>query len=185
NRLLEILKKRYPKLVEDALNAAGLGTIHRVICNLLKEGIPVRDMISILETIADYAPHIKDVDLLTEQVRKSLSKVITSLLKTNGSVKVITLSPKFEEKLKNSIIQTEEGYRITLSPTEIKKLVNEINQLIPRFLEENAIPVLLTSPELRRFVANIIARHIPSLKVIAYDELADNVKVQSLGVVGN
>jgi len=185
NRLLEILKRRYPKLVEDALNAAGLGTIHRVICNLLREGIPVRDMVSVLETIADYAPHIKDIDLLTEQVRKSLSKVITSLLKTNGSIKVVTLSPKFEEKLRNSIVQTEEGYRITISPAEVKKLVNEINQLMPRFLEENAIPVLLTSPDLRRFVVNIIGRHMPSLRVIAYDELADNVKVQSVGVVGN
>ena len=185
NRLLEILKKRYPKLVEDALNVAGLGTIHRVVCNLLKEGIPVKDMVSVLETVADYAPQIKDVDLLTEQVRKSLSKVITSILKTNGSVKVITLSPKFEEKLRNSIIQTEEGYKITLPPTEIRKLVNEINQLIPRFLEENAIPVLLTSPDVRRFVVNVIGRHIPTLKVVAYDELADNVKVQSVGVVGN
>ena len=185
NRLLEILKKRYPKLVEDALNVAGLGTIHRVVCNLLKEGIPVKDMVSVLETVADYAPQIKDVDILTEQVRKSLSKVITSILKTNGSVKVITLSPKFEEKLRNSIIQTEEGYKITLPPTEIRKLVNEINQLIPRFLEENAIPVLLTSPDVRRFVVNVIGRHIPTLKVVAYDELADNVKVQSVGVVGN
>ncbi|GAB6076234.1 flagellar biosynthesis protein FlhA [Desulfurobacterium crinifex] len=185
NRLLEILKKKYPKLVEDALNAAGLGTIHRVICNLLKEGIPVRDIISILETIADYAPHIKDVDQLTEQVRKSLSKVITSMLKTNGSIKVITLSPKFEEKLRNSIIQTQEGYKITISPQEVRKVVDEINRLIPRFLEENAIPVLLTSPDVRRFVANLVSRHIPTLKVIAYDELADNVKVQSVGVVGN
>ena len=133
NRLLEILKKRYPKLVEDALNVAGLGTIHRVVCNLLKEGIPVKDMVSVLETVADYAPQIKDVDLLTEQVRKSLSKVITSILKTNGSVKVITLSPKFEEKLRNSIIQTEEGYKITLPPTEIRKLVNEINSMRSKF----------------------------------------------------
>jgi flagellar biosynthesis protein FlhA len=185
NRLLEILKRKYPKLVEDALEAAGLGTIHRVLVNLLKEGIPAKDMVSILETIADYAPYMKDTDLLTEQVRKALSKVITQQIKVNGSVKVINLSPDFEDKLRKSIVKTDDGYRITLSPREIRMVVDQINRLIPSFVEEGAMPVLLVSPDIRRFVSNLLTRHVPGLRVIAYDEIASDVKIQSVGVVGS
>lgn len=183
-RMLDIISQKYPKIVEEALDKAGLGVIHRVLVELLKEKIPIKDIVGILETIADYAPTTKDIDTLTEIVRKTLRKVITNQIKKGNKVKALVLSPELEEKIRQLVSRSGGNPNVALPPTEIQRIIDNINTYMPQFMEEDLLPVVLVSPDIRKAVFNILSKYIPSIKVVAYDELADNVKVETLGVLG-
>lgn len=182
-RLLDIISQKYPKIVEEALEKAGLSVIHRVIIELLKEKIPIKDIVGILEAIADYAATTKDIDTLTEIVRKFLTKIITNQIKKGNTVKALVFSPELEEKIKQFVLKSGGSSRLNLPPSEIQRIIDNINKYIPTFMEEDILPVILVSPDIRKAVFNILTKYIPSLKVVAYDELSDNVKVETVGVI--
>ena len=179
--LIELLSKKYPKVVKEIVpEQVPVSVIHRVLQNLLREGIPVNDLLTILETLADYIEQTKDPDILTEYVRQALSKRITRMYLTDGTLYAIALSPKVEAKLIHFLKENREDEFIDYV---LNKLLPKIKQNIQKFAQYQAIPVLLTSGEVRRFVRKTIEPYLPELAVLSYNELEKQVNMKILGIL--
>jgi flagellar biosynthesis protein FlhA len=181
--LLDNLAKSYPKLVEELVpTVLSLGTIMRVLQNLLKESVSIRDLRTILETMADWAQATQDTDVLTEYVRHALSRTISSELAVNGVIPVITLSRPAEDAIKNSIQHKETGAYLSIDPIIAQRLLDSIGKGIGLF-EGGSRPVLLAAPQIRPYVRSLTERYYPALAVISHNEVTPNLKVRSLGTV--
>lgn len=181
--LLDNLLKTYPKLVEELVPAVlSLGTIMRVLQNLLKEGVSIRDLRTILETMADWAPVTQDTDILTEYVRHALSRTICSQLTQDGVVPLITLSKEVESSVEDSIQHREQGSYLAIDPTTAQKILDAIGEATNSF-HGNQLPTLLVSPQIRPHVRSLTERYYPALTIISHNEIAPNLKVKSLGTV--
>jgi len=182
--LLDNLAKSYPKLVEDLVpNVLDVGTIMRVLQNLLREGVSIRDLRTILETLADYAPHTQDTDVLTEYVRHALSRSISSAyVQPDGTLPVITLDSKVENLILNSIQHREHGSYLALDPQVAQKILDGLSTLISSF-GGGQQPVLLVIPQIRPHVRRLIERYFPSLAVLSHNEITSNIKIKSIGTV--
>ncbi|WP_461829852.1 flagellar biosynthesis protein FlhA [Aquifex sp.] len=179
--LVELLSKKYPKVVKEIVpEQVPISVLHRVLQNLLKEGIPVNDLLTILETLADYIEQTKDPDLLTEYVRQALSKRITRMFLTNGVLYALALSPKVEAKLIGYLKEKREDEFIDYV---LNKLLPKIKEEVKKFVQYQALPVLLTSGEVRRFVRRTIEPYMPELVVLSYNELEKNVNMKILGII--
>ncbi len=182
-KLLDIAKKNYPKLVEDVTSLVSLSVIHRVLQNLLKEGIPIRDIITILEAIGDWGGTVKDPEQLTEYVRQSLWRLITRLYTTGDEVVAMALDPSVEEKILEGIEETQGAVRIKLAPNFIQKLLNSVGEHVPKFSRFKAQPLIITSAQTRRYVKKIIENHFPMVPVVSYQEIDPKVKIRVVGMV--
>ncbi len=181
--LLDNLGKTYPKLVEDLVPAIlSLGTVMRVLQNLLKESISIRDLRTILETLADWATSTQDTDILTEYVRHALARTISSELAMDGVVSVITLSKPVEDAIKNGIQHKESGSYLAIDPIIAQRILDSIGNTITKFASASR-PTLLSSPQIRPYVRNLIERYYPALSVVSHNEITPNLKVKSLGTV--
>ncbi|MEE8574145.1 MAG: flagellar biosynthesis protein FlhA, partial [Thermodesulfobacteriota bacterium] len=183
--LLDGLAKSHPKVVEELIpTLMSTGSVQKVLKNLLKERIPIRDILSIVETLADFAPLVKDTDRLTDFVRQALARTITKTLTgADGTVTVMILDPAAEEVVMSSIHETEHGTMMALEPTKAEALLISISEGMQAMAGEGHQPVLMTSPEIRRFVKNITERVLPSLIVISSSEIAGNVNIKNYKVV--
>ncbi len=186
SQLIENFKKIYPKVVEDLIpDALTLGGVVKVLQNLLKEQVSIRDLLTIFETLADEAGRTKDLDLLTESVRKQLSRAITAKYTSEeGTVIVMTFDSKLEELVANALLQTEQGVQLVMDPQSASKMISNIAQLIESHPEIASQPILLTSPTVRRHVFKLVSRFIPQLIVLSHNEVAADIKVQSVASVG-
>ena len=157
DNLIQNFKKQYPKVVEELIpEQLTLGTVVRVLQNLLAEQVSIRDLLTIFETLADESTKSKDPDVLTESVRKSLSRSITSkYVQDDGSVAVISLSAEIEELIANSLLQTEQGLQLVMDPQSAQFIINEIANQIHEHPEMAAQPILLTSPTARRHLQRL------------------------------
>ncbi len=182
-KLLDIAKKNYPKLVEDVLNSASVSVIHRVLQNLLREGIPIKDTITILEAIGDYAQTIKDPDQLTEYVRQSLWRLITKMFSFNGEVICMTLDPSGEEKILEGIEEKNGVIRLKFPPQLVQSLINSISEIVPKFAKYKANPVIVVSAQIRRYVKKLIENYFPMIQVLSYQEIDPKAKIKVLGIV--
>lgn len=181
--LLDNLAKTYPKLVEEIVpTVISLGTIMRVLQNLLSEGVSIRDLRSILETMADWAPSTQDPEILTEYVRHALSRTISSDLASNGTIPLITLAKSVEDAVLNSIQHKESGSYLAIDPQVAQKILDSVGQAIPLF-QGGQKPVLLAAPQIRPHVRKLTERYYPGLVVISHNEIVPTFKVQSLGTV--
>ncbi|OGR19012.1 MAG: flagellar biosynthesis protein FlhA [Desulfobacterales bacterium GWB2_56_26] len=181
--LLDNLAKNYPKLVEELVpTILSLGTIMRVLQNLLKEGVSIRDLRTILETLADWAQATHDTDILTEYVRHALSRTISSELAVNGVIPVITLSRPAEDAIRNSVQHKETGAYLAIDPIIAQRLLDSIGRGIALF-EGGSRPVVLAAPQIRPYVRSLTERYYPALAVISHNEVIPNLKVRSLGTV--
>lgn len=181
--LLDNLAKNYPKLVEELVpTVLSLGTIMRVLQNLLKEGVSIRDLRTILETMADWAPSTQDTDILTEYVRHSLARTISSELAIDGVIPVVTLAKDAEDAIQSSIQHKETGSFLAIDPSKAQKILDGIGQAIPLF-DSGSRPTLLAAPQLRPFVRSLTERYYPALCVLSHNEITPNLKVRSLGKV--
>ena len=181
--LLDNLAKTYPKLVEEIVPAViSLGTIMRVLQNLLSEGVSIRDLRTILETMADWAPSTQDPEILTEYVRHALSRTISSDLASHGTIPLITLAKPVEDAMLNSIQHKESGSYLAIDPQVAQKILDSIGQAIPLF-QGGQKPVLLAAPQIRPHVRKLTERYYPGLVVISHNEIIPTFKVQSLGTV--
>ncbi len=179
--LIDRLSKKYPKVVKDIVpEHVPVSVVHRVLQNLLREGVPVNDLLTILETLADYIDQTKDPDLLTEYVRQNLSKRITRMYLKDGTLYAIALSPKVEAKLMHLINEGKEDEFIDLI---LSKLLNKISKEIEKFVQFQAQPVLLTSGNLRRYVRKALEPYLPQLAVLSYNELEKQVNMKILGLI--
>lgn len=182
-KILDIAKNNYPKLVEDVTNLVSLSVIHRVLQNLLREGIPIKDIITILEAIGDWGGTVKDPDVLTEYVRQALWRMITKLYSQNGEIIAMSLDPATEEKILQGIEETQGVVRIKIPPQFVQKLLNSIGEIVPKFTKYKAQPVLITSSQSRRFVKKLIENYFPMIPVISYQEIDPKAKIRILGIV--
>lgn len=183
--LIDNFKKQYPKVVEELIpNQLSLGAVVKVLQNLLREQVSIRDLLTIFETLADEAPKSKDTEVLTESVRKGLSRTITSKYRSDGDhVSVIALEPAVEELISNSLLQTEQGVQLVMEPRVAQNLIDRIAHTIEGHPEIAAQPVLLTSPTVRRHLFKLTSRFIPQLAVLSHNEISPDARVMAIGRV--
>nr|WP_269089367.1 flagellar biosynthesis protein FlhA [Hydrogenimonas urashimensis] len=183
--LLEKVKKDYPVVVEDALKVASLGLIQRVLKQLLHERVPIKDMVTILETIADVAEYTKNVDLIVEQVRAHLARVITSTYKDpDGVIKLLTLNAPTEQRLLDHLQESDSGRQLLLNVGQINKVVETVSDEAQKVLQKGIAPVILiVDPMLRKPLAEIFERFGLDIVVLSHAEIDPNAKFEVLGSV--
>jgi flagellar biosynthesis protein FlhA len=183
-KLLERLKETHAKLVEDMnTDNLSIGLLLRVMKNLLKEGIPVRDLPTILESLLDSGSKTRDTDLLTERVREALAPTITQAFSQEGKLRVLVLDPELDEALARSLIKTEEGVQITLDPKKALSMINVLQEQCEKLMGDGIQPVVLTSPSVRLYFRKLIERQIQNCAVISHSEVTTLSKLESLGVI--
>ena len=181
--LLDNLAKSYPKLVEELVPATvSLGTIMRILQNLLKENVSIRDLRTILETIADWAGVTQDTDILTEYVRHALSRTISSELATDSVIPIITLAKPVEDAIQNAVQHKETGSYLAIDPAVAQTILDSVGQSISLF-DGGSRPTLLVAPQIRPHVRSLTERYYPALTIISHNEITPNLKVRSLGTV--
>ncbi len=183
--LVDNFKKSYPKVVEELIpDQLPLGTVVKVLQNLLREQVSIRDLLTIFETLADECHRSKDSEILTEGVRRSLARRITARYKTDeGNVPVLSLDPRLEELIANSLLQTEQGVQLVMDPRVASGMIEGIASSIESHPEIAGQPILLTSPTARRHIFKLTNRFIPQLVVLSHNELSPDARVSSVGVV--
>ena len=181
--LIDNLGKSYPKLVEELVpHVLGLGTIMRVLQNLLREGVSIRDLRSILETMADYATMTQDADVLTEYVRHGLSRSISAgHTGADGMLAVLTLDRRVEEAIQTAIQHRERGSYLALDPRTAQKILDRLGAVLAT--AGGGQPVLLVPPQIRPHVRRLVERSFPALAVLSHNEITSQVRIQSVGTV--
>jgi flagellar biosynthesis protein FlhA len=184
-QLLDNLKETHPKVVEELVpNLLPLGGVVKVLQNLLKEQIPIRDLLTILETIADWAVGTKDLDLLTEYVRHGMARTITKLHQTpDGFMPVLTLGHSIEAAIAAAVQQTDRGNLFVLDPNIAQKVINNLTQTLEKYSSLNYQPVIVCSAQIRFHFKKLVDQFIPNISVLSYDEILSNVEIQSLGTL--
>jgi len=183
--LLDNLSKSYPKAVDELVpNLLSLGNVQKVLQNLLDEQISIRDLLTIVETLADYSPVAKDPDLLTEYVRHKLSRsIITPYIGDDGILKLITMGQDVEDVLLKGVQKTEHGSYLSIDPKLADPIITSIKMETEKAMAKNIQPILITSPTIRRYLKKMIEHFIPSLIVLSQSELLTDMKFKSIGEV--
>ena len=183
--LINNIKESNPTLVEELVpKLMGVGDIQKVLQNLLSEGISIRDLLTIFETLADHAGTTRDPDILTEYVRQSLRRAISNkFFMPMDTTSVITLDPALEQEIMGAVKQTEQGGYINLAPDRVKKIMNSVEAEIAKLEEMGRTPIVITSPIVRAYFKKLTMDYFKDLIVISYNEVENNVELQSVGMV--
>lgn len=183
--LINNLKESNPSLVDELTpKLLGLGEIQKVLQNLLHEGISIRDLLTIFETLADHAVVTRDTDVLTEYVRQSLKRAISAkYFAPNEATSVITLDPKVEQDIMASVKQTEQGAYLTLDPARTKSIIKSVEEEMSKLESLGKNPIIITSPIVRMYFKKLTEDYYPDLIVVSYNEIDNNVELQSVGMV--
>ncbi|MDD6072068.1 MAG: flagellar biosynthesis protein FlhA [Clostridiales bacterium] len=183
--LIDNVKEKNTTLIDELVpKLLGVGEIQKVLQNLLSEGISIRDLVTIFETLADYAVSTRDTDVLTEYVRQRLKRSISNVYFADGEMTtVITLDPQVEQEIMNSIKQTEQGAYITLDPAKTKKILNSVETETKKLENQGKLPIIITSPIVRMYFKKLTRDYFKDLIVISYNEIESDVELQSIGVV--
>ena len=181
-QLAENLKRSAPQLVEEAFpNVVSYAMLEKILCNLLKEGIPIKDMGTIVETTVDALSITRDVDLITESVRAQLKRTITHRFCEDGRLSVITLDAEVEKKIVASLTKNDQGVYLALGPDLMQKLLSQLNEHIKKFSELSQKPILLTSHIIRIYLSRLLEQFYPDLTVLSFNEVITSVQIQALG----
>jgi flagellar biosynthesis protein FlhA len=183
--LINNLKETNPALVDELIpKQLGIGEVQKVLQNLLKEGISIRDLLSIFEILADHAATTRDTDVLTEYVRQGLKRAISSKYFTPNEVtSCITLDPKVEQDIMGSIKQTEQGAYLTLDPERIRAIMASLQEEIAKLEQVGKMPIVVTSPIVRMYFKKMSEDYVKDLIVVSYNEIDSDVELQSVGMV--
>ena len=183
--LINNLKENNPTLVEELVpKLMGVGDIQKVLQNLLEEGISIRDLLTIFETLADHAATTHDPDILTEYARQSLKRAISNkYFSGNDTSSVVTLDPAVEQEIMGAVKQTEQGAYLTLAPDRIRKIVDSVKQEVEKLENMGKMPIIITSPIVRIYFKKMINDYVKDLTVVSYNEIESNVELQSVGMV--
>lgn len=184
-QLIDHLKEAYPTLVEDVTpNPLSIGEVQKVLANLLKEKVSIRNLPIIFETLADYGQMTKDTDLITEYARQALSRQITKQYASSGEpLYVTTLGGSVEKLVAEAVQQTEHGNFLSLDPNDSQTIIDAVLYEVERMSEMGQMPILLCSPAVRMYVRHLLERYLPHVPVLSYNELEPTIEVQSVGVV--
>ncbi len=183
--LINNIKEPNPTLVEELVpKMLSVGEIQKVLQNLLKEGISIRDLLTIFETMADYAPTTRDPDILTEYVRQALKRAISNkFFPANETTSVVTLDPKLEQKIMGSVKQTEQGAYLNLDPDTTKEIMRSVGDETKKLEDQGKAPIIITSPIVRIYFKRLTEEYYKDLIVVSYNEVESNVELQSVGMI--
>jgi flagellar biosynthesis protein FlhA len=183
--LLDHIKQTAPKVIEDLIpHLLPIGTVLKVLKNLLKEGVSIRDLKTILETLADLAATQKDPSTLTENVRIVLGRSITKkLVDSNGNLILLTLDRTIEETIAAGIIQTDQGQQLSVEPEFVRSLIASLNHQLLELAKNSSNSILLCSPLIRYQLKMLVDRFIPNVTILSHNEIGQNISVKSVGTV--
>ncbi|MDR3208173.1 MAG: flagellar biosynthesis protein FlhA, partial [Oscillospiraceae bacterium] len=182
--LIDNLRQSQPALVDEVVpKLFSLGEVQKVLANLLREGVSIRDMGSILETMGDHGGVTRDPDMLTEYVRQSLKRYITNRFAPEGELHVITLAPELEHMILENIRQTEHGSYVALDNDVIQNMFANLKTAAQRLSGMGLPPVALTAPVARFHFRRMVEGVVPGLVALSYNEIEQSVDIQADGVV--
>ena len=183
-QLVDNMKRIAPQLVEEAFpNVISYAMLEKILKNLLKEGIPIKDMVTIVETVVDAVAITRDTDLITESVRAQLKRTITHRFCEDGKLNVITLDAEVEKKIVASLTKNEQGVYLAIGPELMQKLLSQLGEYVKKFAELSQKPILLTSHIIRIYLSRLLEQFYPDITVLSFNEIITNVQIQSLGNV--
>ena len=185
HNLIENVKEANETLVSELVpKLLNVGEIQKVLQNLLAEGISIRDLVTIFETLADYAPTTHDTDVLTEYVRQSLKRAISNqYFNNNETTSVVTLDPNVEHVIMDSVKQTEQGAYLALDPDYTNRLMTSLREETDKLEELGRTPIIITSPIVRMYLKKLTQEQFRNLHVLSYNEIDSDVELQSVGMV--
>jgi flagellar biosynthesis protein FlhA len=183
--LVDNLKKTNPVIVDELIpKLLGLGEVEKVLKNLLREGISIRDLLTIFEVLADHAQTTRDTDVLTEYVRQGLKRAISNkYFPANETSDVITLDPKLEQEIMGSVKQTEQGAYLTLDPETVKKIMDSLGSEMKKFEDKGQTPIVVCSPIVRMYFKRLTEDYYSDLIVVSFNEIESDVELRSVGMV--
>jgi len=186
NLVNNIQEKNSTLVTELIPKLLGVGEVQKVLQNMLREGISIRDLVTIFETLADYAPTTRDTDVLTEYVRQSPSIkrfISNKYFPVNMTTSVVTLDPKIEQDIMASVKQTEQGSYIAMDPEKNQLIMRSVKEEIDKLENLGCNPIIITSPIVRMYFKRMTKDYFRDLIVISYNEIESNVELQSVGMV--
>ena len=181
-QLVETIKRTSPELAEEAFpNVISYAGFQKILCNLLKEGIPIKDLGTILECIIESAATTHDSDVITENIRSELKRTITRRFCVDGQLRVITLDAEVERAIIASLTKNEQGVYLALSPDLLQKMIAQLSDCVKKFNEISQPPIILTSHIIRVYLARLIEQFFPSMYVLSFNEIVNTVQIQAIG----
>lgn len=180
--MLDNVKKTNPIVVDDIIpKVISVGYLQKILANLLKEGIPIRDLETILETIGDHSNVLKDTDIITEYVRQSLKRTITHRFAEANSLRVITLDTQIEDLIVSSVKKSDQGSYLAMPPDMIQRIVTASNREIDKIKDVIPTVIVLTSPVVRIYYKKLTEQFIPNITVLSYSEIDSTAQIQAIG----
>lgn len=181
-QLLENVKKHSAELVDEVFpNVISYGNFQKILSNLLKEGVPIKDMETILETIADSANATRDIDAITENIRMALKRTITRRFCKDGQMKVITLDADLERAIVASLGKGDQGMYLALSPETMQSIITQLSDNVKKFSDLSHDVVILTSQVIRIYFYRLIEQFYPNIYVLSFNEISNNIQIQAIG----
>jgi len=181
-QLVENLKRTSPELVEEVVpNVVSYATLEKVLRNLLKEGVPIRDLGIILETLADALGQNRDIDAATEQVRGALARTITRRFCEDGQLRVVTLDAEVERKIISSLTRSEQGVYLALGSDLMQQIITQVADYVRKFNELSQPPIILVSQVIRGYFSRMITQFYPNVYVLSFNEVTSSVQIQAIG----
>ena len=183
-QLVENLKRTAPEVVEEAIpNLLSYAALERILRGLLKEGVPIRDLGTILETCIDAMATTKDLDMVTENIRAALARTITRRFCEHGQLRVVTLDAEVEKRVISSLSKNEQGIYLAMGPDLMQQIVTQLAEFIKKFNDLSQTPIVLTSQVIRIYLSRMLSQFYPNLYVLSFNEITSDVQIQSLGNV--
>ena len=181
-RLVENLKKHSPQLVEETIpSVITYAALQKILRNLLREGVPIKDLVTIVETAAESMATTRDLDIVTENVRAALARTITRRFCEHGQLRVITLDAEVEKKVVASLTKNEQGVYLALGADLMQQIIAQLAEGVKKFGELSQTPIILTSPVIRIYLGRLLSQFYPNLYVLAFNEITSNVQIQAIG----
>ena len=181
-QLVENLKKTAPELVDEAIpNVLSYANLERILRSLLKEGVPIRDLGTILETAIDSLMTTKDLDMVCENIRVALSRTITRRFCEHGQLRVVTLDAEVEKRVISSLSKNEQGIYLAMGPDLMQSIVNQLADYLKKFNDLSQTPIVLTSQVIRIYLSRMLSQFYPGVYVLSFNEITSDVQIQSLG----
>ncbi len=184
--LVENLKKTSPELVEEVFpNILSYANFEKILRNLLKEGVPIRDLGTIVEVAADSMSTTRDMDMVTENVRTALSRTITRRFCEGGQLRVVTLDAEVEKRIISSLTKNEQGVYLAMGPELMQQIVTQLAEHMKKFSDLSQTPIVLTSQIIRVYLSRMLAQFYPNLYVLSFNEIASDVQIQAIGNIAS
>lgn len=181
-QLIENVKNTQSQLVEEVFpDIISYANFQKILSNLLKEGIPIKDMPTILESIVDSSATTRDIDIITENIRMALKRTITRKFCEGGQMKVVTLDAELEKIIVSSLTRSEQGVYLALSPDILQTIITQLSEHMRKFAELSQRPIILTSHVVRIYFARLIEQFYPNIYILSFNEIANNVQIQAIG----